>query len=262
MSFKNQAMALLVGALAQVAPVVGQSVSALPEVVLLPKGSVLGVQVTCADCDVAELSITAATDDSNYATVQSPTPIEALGDPFVTIVNVKGESQGGTILRISLYQGGSDDPLSEDTVTIQVVEEIDDDCIFDDLTRFDSDRESLLGVYRGYRDEVLSATPRGIDYVEAYYRHGAELIDIVRGDRELRIDVLRMMHDYRTDIESILSGKSVTLSHRDLAEVREVLARVNAQASPQLQRTLHQIRLELSGGKALAQFGVNVGRHR
>lgn len=260
MNLHGGSLGALAGTLLATASALGQTVAVSPDVLVIPKGSIFGVQVTCQGCELADLSIAATTDDSNYASVQSPSSVDALGNPFVTIFNIKGESQGGTILRIRLYQGDDDVPLSEDVSTVQVIEDFDDDCIFDDLTRHDSDRETLLSTYRQYRDEILRAGVRGHAYVNEYYRHGPELLGILARDRALRTDVLRMMREFRPSIEGVLSGRSFALSRVELAQVLDILARVNVLASPELQRTLYQVRIDLSRGKTLKEFGVTSSR--
>ncbi len=254
------ALSLLV-TLAAVGPATAQTIEVFPELLVISEGTIFGVQVVCTQCDFEGLGgrLDAQMDDIQFATV-TPDSTAVGGNPFVTIFNVKGESQGGTILRIMLFEEGSGVPAAEKTVTVQVHEI--DDCPIDDLTRYSFDRAGILDTYRRFRDQVMDATRIGRHYADLYYEHGPEILRILRSDRELRHATRDLLDAYRPVIEAILAGEIVTLSQDEVLILDDVLRRVDSNASRSLQRAIAEIRRELWGGKRFRAMNIRVERGR
>jgi hypothetical protein len=240
-----------------------QILSAVPESLVLPKDTVFGIEVTCTECQSAQAGwgLYARTDESNFASVE-PAFVPVPSTPFVTIFNVFAHSAGGTILRIKLADSETGVAAAEATITVRVTSDIDDDCIIDDVTRRERDRASTLSLYRRFRDEVLEGSSIGLAYAWAYYRHGPEVIDILRADPDLRAEVRAALRIYRPAVESILDGGTLRLTVEDIEYLTELLNRIGHQAGLELQRTIVDLRSDLQTGKRLRALGVRVERGR
>lgn len=247
--------ALLIGTLAN-----AQTLSTQTEVLVIPKGTTVGLQVTCTGCDIVSVDeiITAVVDDTQYATVE-PDVRNIAGSPFITVFNVKGENQGGTILRLS-YSAVGGSPISQKNVTVQVIEDIDDDCIFDDLTASEMDREGLLSTLRRYRDGVLQTNARGRRYARLYYEHSPEMIRILAADPLLHDAVMTLVRKHQVSLESILTGQPVKLTAQEVTMIDGVLARMQSQSGPSLDRTLAQLRNDLRDKSVMRSLGANTRR--
>jgi len=240
----------------------GQVLDSVPDALILPKGNTFGIQVTCTACDTLDATdtIRASVDDTNYVTVDKEDAV-VVGDPFETVFNVKGENQGGTILRLALADGVGN-VIVQVSVTIQVTEGIDDDCIFDDLTLVEPRRTGMLTVLRQYRDQVLAASVSGRRYSELYYRHSQEVSEILDADPRLRNDVLNLLEVHLPDLNAALDGTSITLTRKEAGRIDDVLARIGSRAGPKLRRVTFELRFDLRGGKKLRQVGVEVQSRR
>lgn len=237
-----------------------QTLSTQTDLLVIPKGTTVGLQATCTGCDNVSVDeiISAVVDDTQYATVE-PEVRNVAGSPFVTVFNVKGENQGGTILRLS-YSAVGGPPISQKNVTVQVIEDIDDDCIFDDLTASELDRERLLSTLRRYRDGVLESNARGRRYARLYYEHSPEMIRILAADLVLRESVLTLVRKHQASLESILTGQPVKLTAQDVVVIDSVLARMQAQSGPSLDRTLAQLRSDLRDKAVMRSLGAGTRR--
>jgi hypothetical protein len=119
-------------------------------------------------------------------------------------------------------------------------------CIVAILKELDSGEIEFV---RRFRDQELAATPTGRRLTALIERHGREVAGRVATDSELRAEAVSLL---RRSFELIGSARSAEPGHLDrgiIADANDLLDRLHARASPDLQRDIEQTRPELQAAE-------------
>ncbi len=109
--------------------------------------------------------------------------------------------------------------------------------------------EEALNLLRSFRDQVLSKTPAGRNYINLYYRHAAEISALLISDADLR-----------RHTEAALPGLLITVRYmlwqcqsgpiRDMDDtLRNLIDAFTVKASPQLREDMVKIKASLFAAK-------------
>lgn len=117
-----------------------------------------------------------------------------------------------------------------------------------------------LTLARRYRDEVLLRSPRGAQYVRAYYDHTGEAVRIAAADPWLLLRTARALKKHTANLQLAVDGGGATVTADDLAEFDALAAEYEAAASPALRESLASFRRDLRDPELLMSVGVRVER--
>lgn len=115
-----------------------------------------------------------------------------------------------------------------------------------------------LRLARRYRDEVLLRSPRGAEYVRAYYDHTGEAVRIAAADPWLLLRTARALKRHTANLQQAVDGGSAIVTQDDLAEFDALAAEYEAAASPALRESLASFRRDLRDPERLMSVGVRV----
>jgi hypothetical protein len=116
-------------------------------------------------------------------------------------------------------------------------------CIIEVLNELDSGQLELV---RRFRDEEMAATTTGRRLTALIQQHGTEVAGYLATDSELRAQAVSLL---RRSVELIRSARSAEPRRLDRAfvgDADDLLDRLNARASSDLQRDIEQIRPDLA----------------
>ncbi len=117
-----------------------------------------------------------------------------------------------------------------------------------------------LRLARRYRDEVLLRSPRGAEYVRAYYDHTGEAVMIASADPWLLLRTARALKRHTANLQRAVDGGNAIVTEDDLEEFDSLAAEYEAAASPALRDSLASFRRDLRDPERLMSVGVRVER--
>lgn len=115
-------------------------------------------------------------------------------------------------------------------------------------------RTSELDTLRRFRDEVLAGNPTGEAYIQRYYQHAPELVAILLGDRDLRLDTARLIREFLPGVRDLLGedgGVEMVLTRRHAARIKSLMDAFSQDGSPELQAELALIRAKVDRYQAM-----------
>ncbi len=105
-----------------------------------------------------------------------------------------------------------------------------------------SSLNSLLTSARGFRDNVLRATPEGKKLVDAYYAHSPELWGLVRNRPDLMPEILQLVVDLHPAFVAADVNGTAAITPTQWDRGWGLIAKLQVQASPELRNELAQLR--------------------
>lgn len=207
--------------------------------------------------DAAGGHLELATATTSVATV-SPTSIPMTIGPngYVEINQVftlTGKSAGSTILTVRGI-----DKYGKEYIKVTANVSVSDCPI--SLSLEDSSDEGLLGPFYRFRDQVLTKTARGREYIRQYYCHAWEGCYLLLRHEELLEQSQHILLQILPVIEARLAGHEANLSAADLADIDNLLAAIEPLASPGLKETIRKLRTDLENGEISSQIGISRSR--
>lgn len=131
-------------------------------------------------------------------------------------------------------------------------------CPLSSLFRGENTGDRILDDLRDYRDQVLSRSVSGRNYVNLYYIHADEVSDLIRNSADLQrqttLAVLRLL----PFVEDVLVGKQVVMSRDDARVLDRLLETFQQQASDDLAQALDDLRDQLAKGGDMQTLGFEV----
>ncbi|MFC1591931.1 PQQ-binding-like beta-propeller repeat protein [Thermodesulfobacteriota bacterium] len=98
--------------------------------------------------------------------------------------------------------------------------------------------ESLLDTLRDFRDRALRKSVAGRAYVRAYYRHGAEVRDLLEQDPQLGREVRGLVRELLPTVQRALDGEALVLDQPQQDCLRECLEKLKGRGSSNLQKMI------------------------
>ncbi len=140
--------------------------------------------------------------------------------------------------------------------------------------------DGKLSTMYGFRDEILSKTPRGKKYTEDYYQYAGEITKLMIFNPSLISRSTEVVRRYQPVVESMLNGERARadkirsgdvasdqaiveptiVMDSELDDLDELFSSFSAQASGQLRQTLDGLRRDIRDPQVQAEFGIQVRR--
>jgi Calx-beta domain-containing protein len=117
---------------------------------------------------------------------------------------------------------------------------------------------SSLSLFRNFRDEELSQTPRGRRYTDLYYKVSSEAVQIMMSNPMLLLRSREIIERYKPVIQSMANGKRIMLTRGDLDEIDGFLNSFAAKGSPQLQEAVKEVCADLKNPGVRDEFHITV----
>jgi len=109
---------------------------------------------------------------------------------------------------------------------------------------------------RQYRDKVLRKTPTGRAYVKLFYRHALEVTAILAKNPSLAAHARTILNKMLPEVKAAVQGKAVTISQTEIDGITSILNAISSEASPDLNRSIKRIKLDLQQKRALGMIGI------
>ena len=120
------------------------------------------------------------------------------------------------------------------------------------------DRAAMLGLLYEFRDKVLGTTATGRYYISVFYKHAIEGAWLMLRHPELRSSSRVFIERFRPAFQAMVTGRPVSLTRVDMADIHSLLEAFLAPASAGLQSDLRAVQNELQQPGVLHQFGIEI----
>jgi hypothetical protein len=107
---------------------------------------------------------------------------------------------------------------------------------------------SDINLFHRVEDEILSQTLTGQHYIDLYYGHGVEIIDILSNNPELQDEAVDTLEFWAPKLSALLDGQgnTVYITQAEVDAVDLFLSHLEAVASSELQATIQNERASLN----------------
>jgi subtilisin-like proprotein convertase family protein len=120
------------------------------------------------------------------------------------------------------------------------------------------DATDLVDLAYRLRDDVLSRTPRGRQYVDRYYAFTGEAVALMISNPTLLRRASEALSRYRHVIEALVERGEARLTPGEIDDIDALLETFAADASPELREGIEQARRDLRDPAVRAEFGIDV----
>ncbi len=117
---------------------------------------------------------------------------------------------------------------------------------------------SALTVARGFRDQVLSQSPRGRLYTQLYYQFSTEAVSIAMLNPSLVLRSREILERYKPVLEAMIRGEQVSLTEGDLEEIEGFVNFFTQKGSAELRQSLRGLCEDLRDPQVHSQFNITV----
>lgn len=217
--------------------------------------------VSCTDCVTGREGgrLEFSVDDPAVAAVQTD-ELQIFANPAITAVNLVGLSEGATIFRVRLYDGEGTVPILSAAASVSVLPPVD--CPFELFAQSEADGADRLAVLRAVRDDVLMADASGRRLVGRFYDHIGETTSILLRRPRLFLAGREQFLSLFAIADHLAAGEPSVITREELGGLMGWLRDLEEEASPELRRALAATRTELSRGKLLRRFDIDVIENR
>jgi len=108
------------------------------------------------------------------------------------------------------------------------------------------DYANVLDTYWDVHDQVLFPTERGRHYIDIYWAHGPELIQILIGNPDLSQEGLALIIEFEPPLRALVDGRgdSILINEDMVRRVDDYLLAVHEHAGPELRATIESERAQ------------------
>lgn len=121
-----------------------------------------------------------------------------------------------------------------------------------------SNDETKLEVLRDTRDTRLNRTALGQSFIDLYYKHAAEITDILRSDRNLQIIAANVVNEMAEKALSLNNNEKVNIDRGLIESILQVAHLVDKKASPTLRRAIKKVKKEIKRGTIFRKLGMTI----
>jgi hypothetical protein len=121
-----------------------------------------------------------------------------------------------------------------------------------------NNNKTTLEVLRETRDSRLTRTALGQSLIDLYYKHAAEISDILRTDIELQILAGSVVNEMAEKALLLNNNEKVKIDRGLIKSILEVAHLINNNASPNLRRAIKKVRKEINRGTIFRQLGMTI----
>jgi len=115
-----------------------------------------------------------------------------------------------------------------------------------------------LEVLRETRDSRLTRTALGQSLIALYYKHAAEISDILRTDGELQILAGTVVHEIAEKAWLLNNNEKVRIDRGLVKSILAVAHLINNNASPNLRVAIKKVKKEIKRGTIFRQLGMTI----
>jgi hypothetical protein len=121
-----------------------------------------------------------------------------------------------------------------------------------------------IELFRRVEDEVLSQTPEGQHYIDIYYGHGEELVELLTNNTDLRDEAVATLQLWEPNLQALVDGEgsTVTITSGQVQSIQTFLDHLYAAGSTELRQTIDSERtlnpLEDTIGMTMDQASVSL----
>ncbi len=120
------------------------------------------------------------------------------------------------------------------------------------------DWEYILKLCYRFRDEVMTRSIAGRQYINIFYGYALEASVIIVRNPELKDKVLLALSQLVPVVEASLNDLPVKLNDVDLEIIDDTLNSFMSEAKPKLKAVIQRIKSDMHNKDFLSQFGINV----
>lgn len=110
---------------------------------------------------------------------------------------------------------------------------------------------------RGVRDNILSKTDKGREYVVLFYANSPEIISLLKTDNTIRTQAMNMLYNIIPDVIASLESGKISFKQVSDGEIENFCKMVDSKASPRLKRAIEKLRRDIKEGIIFEQLGKN-----
>ena len=110
---------------------------------------------------------------------------------------------------------------------------------------------------RALRDKILLQNEAGNRLSFSYYKHAAELLLIIQGNREIFNDARDVIEQLVPEMDGMLSGQQVYIDNDAWHKINILCDKIALNASPGLEADIEQLKTDFNNGKLLGDLGIN-----
>lgn len=207
-----------------------------PQIVRVAVGEQATVMVTCTNCFEPYYYYSMANPSVASYYVES----QGIGGANITITGI---SAGSTVFSVTVYTSGN-----YLTVSCDVKVRSGMTCPTAAVLEGDPQKEGKLGILRYFRDKKLANSPKGRHYIELFYKHAKEMVELMSSYPELHSQSYSLLVDFLPTIMSSMNGEPVTVTEKELVDIEALIESFAEKASPEMQNDLRVIQEELNQG--------------
>jgi hypothetical protein len=115
-----------------------------------------------------------------------------------------------------------------------------------------------IAILDSLRDQVLSKTTAGTNYINLYYKHAPEITRILSSQSGCEKRARQLIIDMLPAINNLIAGREVTIQDGTVNEGLMVIDNLLTYASPELQKDLLQLKQDIQSGVIFDTIGVEV----
>jgi hypothetical protein len=121
-------------------------------------------------------------------------------------------------------------------------------CPIETALRGSSEEAATLAALRRFRDDVMGQARTGKRLVRLFYGHAVEGTQLLARDRQLRVQTRAVLRRLLPTLRAVMAGRPAQPTPATVQAVEDLMGRLEAKASPTLQTTIRQLRVELRSG--------------
>jgi hypothetical protein len=118
--------------------------------------------------------------------------------------------------------------------------------------------ETKLEILRETRATRLTRTALGQSLIDLYYKHSAEITDILRSDRNLQIIAANVVNNIAEKALSLNNNEKVNVDRALVKSILQVANAINKNASPSLRRAIKKVKKEIKRGTIFRKLGMTI----
>jgi hypothetical protein len=120
------------------------------------------------------------------------------------------------------------------------------------------DRNFILATLYQFRDEVMTQSATGRQYIDLFYKHSGQASWILMRNSSLRSRVAQTLWNQQSTLQALIQHQPATIRTGDLNEIDAIIGAFLFSADASLAADLRTLRQAVRDRSALTQFGVRL----
>jgi hypothetical protein len=120
-----------------------------------------------------------------------------------------------------------------------------------------TDDSWILNKLREVRDNILSKTEKGREYVVIFYASSPELISVMKADDAIRVQAMNLLYNIIPDVLASSDSNRVVSDKATAIEIENICNMIGRKASPKLKKVIEKLKRDIREGKIFEQLDIN-----